>query len=101
MCDTAPMAKRPKRPRDPFQLAKLIGDISTGAVEEPKLDEKQRAILEARPRRVVYVSCDPATLARDLQSLLAGGFIIEEIHLFDMFPQTFHIETFVKLVRSA
>jgi 23S rRNA (uracil1939-C5)-methyltransferase len=40
-------------------------------------------------------------LARDLQAFLAGGFHIEEIHLFDMFPQTFHIETFVKLVRSA
>ncbi|MCL4523330.1 MAG: 23S rRNA (uracil(1939)-C(5))-methyltransferase RlmD [Acidobacteria bacterium] len=51
--------------------------------------------------RVHYVSCDPATLARDLQALLAGGFHIEEIHLFDMFPQTFHIETLVKLVRSA
>jgi 23S rRNA (uracil1939-C5)-methyltransferase len=53
------------------------------------------------PPRVHYVSCDPATLARDLQAFLAGGFHIEEIHLFDMFPQTFHIETFVKLVRTA
>jgi 23S rRNA (uracil1939-C5)-methyltransferase len=60
----------------------------------------QRLIALASPR-VHYLSCDPATLARDLKILLAGGFAIEEIHLFDMFPQTFHIETLVKLVRSA
>jgi len=63
--------------------------------------EAVRHINRLAPPRVHYVSCDPATLARDLQVFLAGGFHIEEIHLFDMFPQTFHIETFVKLVRSA
>jgi 23S rRNA (uracil1939-C5)-methyltransferase len=63
--------------------------------------EAMQRINALAPPRVHYVSCDPATLARDLQSFLAGGFIIEEIHLFDMFPQTFHIETLVKLVRSA
>jgi 23S rRNA (uracil1939-C5)-methyltransferase len=60
----------------------------------------QRLIALSAPR-VHYLSCDPATLARDLKILLAGGFAIEEIHLFDMFPQTFHIETLVKLVRAA
>ena len=49
--------------------------------------------------RVVYVSCDPATLARDLVSLLAGGYRIERAHLVDLFPQTFHIETVVHLAR--
>jgi 23S rRNA (uracil1939-C5)-methyltransferase len=63
--------------------------------------EAVQRINRLAPPRVHYVSCDPATLARDLQAFLAGGFHIEEIHLFDMFPQTFHIETFVKLVRSA
>ncbi len=63
--------------------------------------EAVQCINRLAPPRVHYVSCDPATLARDLQAFLAGGFHIEEIHLFDMFPQTFHIETFVKLVRSA
>jgi len=42
---------------------------------------------------LVYVSCDPATLARDLKQLTSSGFRIAEMHLIDMFPQTFHIET--------
>jgi 23S rRNA (uracil1939-C5)-methyltransferase len=63
--------------------------------------EAVQRIVALAPPRVHYVSCDPATLARDLPSFLAGGFNIEQIHLFDMFPQTFHIETLVKLVRTA
>jgi 23S rRNA (uracil1939-C5)-methyltransferase len=49
--------------------------------------------------RLTYVSCDPSTLARDLKVLLASGFQVEEIHLVDLFPQTFHIETVVQLER--
>ena len=49
--------------------------------------------------RVAYVSCDPATLARDLVILLASGYRIEQIHLLDLFPQTFHLETIVQLGR--
>lgn len=49
--------------------------------------------------RIRYVSCDPATLARDLAPLLASGYRIEEAHLFDLFPQTFHIETVMLLAR--
>ena len=49
---------------------------------------------------IVYVSCDPATLARDLQTLTRERYNIESIHLVDMFPQTFHLETVVRLRRS-
>jgi len=49
--------------------------------------------------RVVYVSCDPVTLARDLAVLLAGGYRIDQVHLVDLFPQTFHLETVVRLTR--
>jgi 23S rRNA (uracil1939-C5)-methyltransferase len=49
--------------------------------------------------RVTYVSCDPATLARDLVCLLAAGYRIEQVHLLDLFPQTFHLESVVHLVR--
>ncbi|MGE5114134.1 MAG: class I SAM-dependent RNA methyltransferase [Acidobacteriaceae bacterium] len=49
--------------------------------------------------RLTYVSCDPATLARDLRVLTAAGFAIESLHLVDLFPQTFHMETVVHLVR--
>ena len=46
---------------------------------------------------IVYVSCDPATLARDLRGLLASGYAIERIALADLFPQTYHLETIVEL----
>jgi 23S rRNA (uracil1939-C5)-methyltransferase len=49
---------------------------------------------------LTYVSCDPATLARDLRPLLDAGYVISDITLADLFPQTFHIETVVHLRRS-
>jgi 23S rRNA (uracil1939-C5)-methyltransferase len=49
--------------------------------------------------QLVYVSCDPATLARDLRALLGAGYAIEGITLADLFPQTFHLETVVRLRR--
>ncbi len=58
-----------------------------------------RSLLELGAPRVRYVSCDPATLARDLAPLLAAGYHIEEAHLFDLFPQTFHIESVMLLAR--
>jgi len=49
---------------------------------------------------LVYVSCDPATLARDLRALLTAGYAIESITFADLFPQTFHLETVVALQRG-
>jgi 23S rRNA (uracil1939-C5)-methyltransferase len=49
---------------------------------------------------LVYVSCDPATLARDLKALLGSGYCIGTVMLADLFPQTFHLETVVTLQRS-
>jgi 23S rRNA (uracil1939-C5)-methyltransferase len=46
---------------------------------------------------IVYVSCDPLTLARDLKMLVDEGYKLEELHLVDLFPQTFHLETVVVL----
>jgi 23S rRNA (uracil1939-C5)-methyltransferase len=48
---------------------------------------------------MTYVSCDPSTLARDLRTLVNSGYRIEEAHLLDLFPQTFHIESVFHLAR--
>ncbi len=58
-----------------------------------------RSLVELGARRVRYVSCDPSTLARDMAPLLAAGYRIEEAHLFDLFPETFHIESVMLLAR--
>jgi 23S rRNA (uracil1939-C5)-methyltransferase len=58
-----------------------------------------RSLMEVGAPRVRYVSCDPATLARDIAPLLADGYYIEEAHLFDLFPGTFHIESVMLLAR--
>ena len=50
-------------------------------------------IIRLAPPRLHLVSCDPATLARDLKLLLAGGFSLRHLTLVDLFPQTYHIET--------
>jgi 23S rRNA (uracil1939-C5)-methyltransferase len=57
------------------------------------------SLVELGAPRVRYVSCDPATLARDVALLLAAGYRIEEAHLFDLFPETFHIESVMLLGR--
>ena len=49
---------------------------------------------------IIYVSCDPATLARDVKQLTSEGWQISEMHLIDLFPQTFHIETCTVLRRE-
>lgn len=70
-------------------------------LDPPRTGAESRVIagiLNFKPRRICYVSCDPATLARDLKKLIAGGYSINSIRAFDMFPQTHHVETVVHLI---
>ncbi|MEG1672490.1 MAG: 23S rRNA (uracil(1939)-C(5))-methyltransferase RlmD [Alistipes sp.] len=73
----------------------IILDPPRAGVDEPVLE----VILRAAPERIVYVSCNPATQARDL-ALLDGSYRVERIQPVDMFPHTHHVENVVKLVRK-
>jgi tRNA/tmRNA/rRNA uracil-C5-methylase (TrmA/RlmC/RlmD family) len=54
-------------------------------------------LVRRRPRRLVYVSCDAATFARDLKILLAGGYAMNDLRVFDLFPMTEHVELISRL----
>jgi 23S rRNA (uracil1939-C5)-methyltransferase len=82
------------------RAAKLAPDLVVVDPPRAGLGEKTaRALGRMTVPRVTYVSCDPATLARDLRVLLESNFRVEQAHLVDMFPQTFHMETVLHLAR--
>lgn len=62
------------------------------------LTEIKKAIIAAQPQQIIYVSCNPVSLAWDLKQLCEGGYRIDTIRPFDMFPQTQHVETVVSLL---
>lgn len=64
---------------------------------DPKLLD---AILQMNPDRIVYISCNPATLARDLKTLTADSYQVKEVQPVDMFPHTVHVETVTLITRA-
>lgn len=88
-------------------VEKTLGKLDTGnslcIVDPPRagLDSTVTDALIANPcEQLIYVSCHPATLARDLKKLTEGGYRIETLAPLDMFPQTAHLECLVHLVRA-
>ena len=90
------------RDRKGTVLPHIIHKPDLAVVDPPRFGLGERvarmlATLDAP--RVVYVSCDPATLSRDLRVLIDSGYRIDQLHLVDLFPQTYHLESVVHLVR--
>jgi 23S rRNA (uracil1939-C5)-methyltransferase len=89
-------------------VAAALRGMEAGAEERVVLDppragagpEVVRAIAQRNPLSIVYVSCDPATLARDLRLFAVEGYVPSAVELFDLFPDTFHLETVVALRKA-
>jgi 23S rRNA (uracil1939-C5)-methyltransferase len=87
-----------------YFLQKFRGRPDLVVVDPPRAGltrDSVRRLVEMAPERFTYVSCEPPTLARDLRGLLDAGYEISDLHLFDLFPETFHMETLVRLRRPA
>ncbi len=83
-----------------FLTEALSGDLDLILLDPPRAGAALRTIeriVALRPNRISYVSCEPSILARDLRIFLDRGYSIESITAFDLFPQTHHVETVVRL----
>jgi 23S rRNA (uracil1939-C5)-methyltransferase len=82
----------------------LLNDRFHGVLLNPPRSGCSQRILKeigyANPETIVYVSCNPTTLARDLRVLINSSYLLEDVQPIDIFPQTYHIETVVKLKRK-
>ena len=83
--------------------ASATGEYDLVVLDPPRTGLSKEAVaglIRVGPKRILYVSCDPPTLARDLRAFVAAGYRAARLQAYDMFPQTMHIETLVELVRD-
>jgi len=83
-------------------LASELKGIDLVLLDPPRaglLAPARKALQELNPKQIIYASCDPSTLARDLKHLIAAGYMLHDVRAFDMFPQTYHIEAVAMLSR--
>ena len=86
-----------------FEQITFPGDDSAVIIDPPRKGSSEAFLAQLiafRPQTIVYVSCNPATQMRDLRVLLDGGYRIDEVQPFDLFPQTKHLECIVTLTRD-
>jgi 23S rRNA (uracil1939-C5)-methyltransferase len=84
-------------------LGQLDGTFEAAVLDPPRRGCHPQALeqlLRLAPARIVYISCQPATLARDLKLLVAGGYRVVSVQPVDLFPQTAHIESVCVLIRA-
>ncbi|MBM7557734.1 23S rRNA (uracil(1939)-C(5))-methyltransferase RlmD [Halanaerobacter jeridensis] len=82
--------------KENFQPEVVIVDPPRKGCHEEVLE----SFIELKAEKIIYVSCKPTSLARDLKYLTSQGYAVEEVQPVDMFPQTYHIENVVKIVKS-
>lgn len=92
--DAGEAAKRFVRAKE--QIDVLVVDPPRKGLDEAARD----AVLQIGPEKIVYVSCDPATLARDVKELTGAGYQMQKAEAFDLFPRTFHVECVCLLTRT-
>jgi 23S rRNA (uracil1939-C5)-methyltransferase len=84
-------------------LAEAQGTAATVIVDPPRTGMSPTALsslVRLKPARLVYVSCDPPTLARDARRLIDGGYTLASLRAFDFFPNTPHVESLALFVRA-
>jgi 23S rRNA (uracil1939-C5)-methyltransferase len=77
-------------------LVGQIDNLSYAIVDPPRAGIERHAldaIVQLKPQMIAYVSCDPSTLARDARRLIESGYRLKQVTPFDLFPQTYHIES--------
>ena len=85
------------------EILEQIKPVDLVVLDPPRsgLHAKARqALIDLNPREIIYISCDPSTLARDLKQLCAAGYSLHSVRAFDIFPQTAHVETMTVLRRT-
>ena len=85
------------------ELVQRAGRPDVLVVDPPRAGLSQkvvRRIIETAPKRVVYVSCNPTTLAPNAAQLVDAGYVLHKVRPVDMFPQTPHVECVAQLVRA-
>ena len=85
------------------EILEQIKPVDLVVLDPPRsgLHAKARqALIDLNPREIIYISCDPSTLARDLKQLKEAGYSLHSVHAFDIFPQTAHVETIVVMHRA-